>query len=164
MLFVFLYVLWVIVILVQHRVILYISLVNLLFRCKWIVRLLHLISHPFLVKSHPLTSSCFFTWQSHHYVLSKSFLLLFQWRFALPTRVIAVFIGPDHFKLLNNFHGFFNVQGKRLVCFFKVDFTLLNNLVFSDSIKIRKRLVQESSDVLNLLQNLCVVRYLNKLN
>lgn len=75
-----------------------------------------------------------------------------------------IHIRPHHFKFPDNFHGLPYIEGKRLKRLIDEYLALLHHLILRDTVQICERLMQESSNVLNLLQNLRIVALVNILN
>ena len=76
--------------------------------------------------------------------------------------LLVILIRPHHFELLHNVHCFADVQLQRLEALVNKDFAFLRHLVLCDWIQICKTFVQKRCNVLDLLQNLCVVWRFNK--
>lgn len=77
---------------------------------------------------------------------------------------IPVLVRPRHFKPFHNFQSFPHVEGERFESIVDEDFFLMSHLVLSDHLQIRKRLMQERRDVVDLLQDLGVVTNFQELH
>jgi hypothetical protein len=73
-------------------------------------------------------------------ILSKNLILL-----------CLINVRPHHLKLPDNLHRFPNIETKRFKALINEYLTLLRDLILCDCIKVRKTLMQKSSNILNLL-------------
>ena len=85
----------------------------------------------------------------------------------LPKNLVLlalVDVRPHHLELSNYLHCLSNIQTKRLERLVDENLTLLSDLIFRNAIQICKRLVQEGSDVLNLLKDLSIITLIDILH
>ena len=78
--------------------------------------------------------------------------------------VALIDVGPHHLELFDDFHGLSDVERQWLEGLVNEYFALLSDLILGYVIQVGKALMQKGSNVLNLLQHLCIITLLNKLD
>jgi hypothetical protein len=68
-----------------------------------------------------------------------------------------VHVWPHHFKFSHDFHRLSYIQAQWLERLIYEDLALLSDLILRDAVQIGERLMEKGRDILDLLQDLCVV-------
>lgn len=82
----------------------------------------------------------------------------------LCIRVISVSIWPAHFKFLYQIKRPFHIKSQWFELFGNINVSLLRELFVCDLVQVCERFVQKCGYVVNFLQNLRIIRSLNKLD